>query len=216
MTKTGPRCPRCGRRTANRCPRAGALERVLSAVYVYPFRCQICTRRFRALQLGTRYTRQIVDRREYERASVRIPVTFTTRGEQAEGELRDLALGGCGLETEFPLRPGDTLRIELNLPRQTAPIVIEAATARSASEGRVGVHFDRMTREDRKRLHGVMLGLLGYAPHTSPGGSARRGPSLRSRLTGNVMLATILVVILALSVALLFPLMSFCVWGVNC
>ena len=211
----GPRCPRCQRQITRRCPRSGALERVLSAIYVYPFRCQICTRRFRALRWGTRYSKATIDRREYERAAVHIPVTFTIRGEQAPGELRDISLGGCALQTEFPLVPGETVRMEVNLPRQKDPIVIEAAIVRSASAGRVGLHFERIARDHRKRLHEVMLGLLGYAPHTAPGSGARTS-ALKQRFTLNAVLATLAVVIVAMGLALLVPMMSFCVWTVNC
>ncbi|HEV8473225.1 MAG TPA: PilZ domain-containing protein [Methylomirabilota bacterium] len=212
----GPRCPRCQRQITRRCPRSGTLERILSAIYVYPFRCQICTRRFRALRWGTRYFRSTIDRREYERAAVHIPITFTIRGEQAQGELTDISLGGCALQTEFPLVPGETVRMELNLPRQTTPIVIDAAAVRSASDGRVGLSFDRIARDHRRRLHEVMLGLLGYAPHTSPGGSVSRAAGLKRRFTLDAFLVTVVVIIVAMGLAILVPMMSFCVWGVNC
>ena len=215
----GPRCPRCHRQITRRCPRSGTLERVLSSIYIYPFRCQICTKRFRALRWGTRYSKAVIDRREYERAAVHIPVTFTARGEQAQGELKDVSLGGCALQTEFPLSPGETVRMELSLPRQTSAIVIEAAIVRSASEGRVGLSFDRIAFEQRKRLHQVMLGLLGYAPHTAPGSgssSTSRSVRIKRRFTLDAVLATIVVVIVAMGLALLVPMMSFCVWGVNC
>ena len=71
-----PRCHHCGRRRARRCHRVGALERVLSAVYVYPFRCQVCGRRFRALAWGRRYVRRSADHREWERVAIRAPVVL--------------------------------------------------------------------------------------------------------------------------------------------
>src|SRR5439155_371704 len=51
----GPRCPRCDRGKGRRCHRDGALEQVLSGVYIYPFRCSLCGHRFRALAWGRRY-----------------------------------------------------------------------------------------------------------------------------------------------------------------
>src|SRR2546422_144823 len=66
-----PRCHHCGRRRARHCHRVGALERVLAAVYVYPFRCQVCGRRFRALAWGKRYVRlQPGERRRLQRVVV--------------------------------------------------------------------------------------------------------------------------------------------------
>jgi hypothetical protein len=214
VTAAGPRCPRCGQRTARRCERAGRLERLLSVVYVYPFRCQVCTGRFRALRWGTRYAREKIDRREYERAPVNVPASFVTRGMHGRGQLRDLSLGGCGIESDFPLVAGDTLRLELHLPRQPAPIVIEAATARSVSDGRIGIHFDGIARDQRKRLHEVMLGLLGYAPHTHPGaGAGRRLARLRS---ADALLATIVVLIVAVALLLLLPRGALCLWHAAC
>jgi hypothetical protein len=213
VTAAGPRCPRCGQRTTRRCERAGRLERLLSVVYVYPFRCQACTGRFRALRWGTRYAKETIDRREYERAAVNVPATFLTRGMHGRGQLRDLSLGGCGLETDFPLVAGDTLRLELHLPRQAAPIVIEAATARSVSEGRVGVHFDGIARDQRKRLHQVMLGLLGYA-HAHPGAAA--GGRLARLRSADALLTTVVVLIVAVALLLLLPKGALCLWRAAC
>lgn len=67
----GLRCPKCGRHIVRRSHRIGVVERLLSAVYVYPFRCQLCGRRFRALQRGKRYVVQPAERREYERVGLR-------------------------------------------------------------------------------------------------------------------------------------------------
>ena len=48
-------CPRCGGAEVRRAPRLGMTERLLSLVYVYPFRCARCLHRFRVMRWGTRY-----------------------------------------------------------------------------------------------------------------------------------------------------------------
>ena len=60
----GLRCPKCGRHVVRRAHRTGVVERLLSAVYVFPFHCQLCGRRFRALQWKKRYVLQPAERRE--------------------------------------------------------------------------------------------------------------------------------------------------------
>ena len=57
-------CPACGGTLVRRSHRNGLAEAMFSVVYVYPFRCQLCTHRFLALQWGVRYQRR--DRRREE------------------------------------------------------------------------------------------------------------------------------------------------------
>jgi len=94
------RCPRCGKSFARRSHRQGLKERLLSLLYLYPFRCQVCANRFRAFQFRTRYVKRTVDRRQYVRLATRIPTTFAEDikpGEQrgGEGVVTDISLGGC-------------------------------------------------------------------------------------------------------------------------
>src|SRR2546428_533327 len=98
------RCPRCGQEAARRSPRAGVWEHVVSVLYLYPFRCQLCSTRFRSFQ-RRRYTRRSQDRREYDRLAVRVPVTIVSGAERAEGETADLSLTGCSVPPATPLVP---------------------------------------------------------------------------------------------------------------
>jgi len=41
-----PHCPRCGQDIVQRVRRRGLLDHLLSIVYIYPFRCQVCFHRF--------------------------------------------------------------------------------------------------------------------------------------------------------------------------
>jgi hypothetical protein len=51
-------CPACGSTLVRRSHRIGLAEEMLSLVYVYPFRCRLCTHRFFSLQWGVRYYRR--------------------------------------------------------------------------------------------------------------------------------------------------------------
>src|SRR5436189_299497 len=73
----GPlRCPKCGQLRVRRCHREGPVDHALSVVYVYPFLCLVCGRRFRALRWGRRYTTQPTQGREVERIAVRATPVF--------------------------------------------------------------------------------------------------------------------------------------------
>jgi hypothetical protein len=93
------RCPRCGGTDVRRARRHGALERLLSALYIYPFRCQHCQRRFRRLEWGVRY-RIGLDRRIDERLRVRGRADLRWEGGHAAGTVRDVSVMGAGIETE--------------------------------------------------------------------------------------------------------------------
>ena len=54
-------CSACGGTLARRSHRSDLVERMLSLLYVYPFRCQSCSHRFLALQWGIRYHRVLQD-----------------------------------------------------------------------------------------------------------------------------------------------------------
>lgn len=50
-------CPECGGTLARRAHRHGLAGLLVSVMYIYPFRCQLCTHRFLTLQWGIRYHR---------------------------------------------------------------------------------------------------------------------------------------------------------------
>ena len=58
MTPVELRCPKCHSEVVRRSRRSGILERLLSALYLYPFRCERCDHRFTAFRWGTRYGRR--------------------------------------------------------------------------------------------------------------------------------------------------------------
>src|SRR3989442_15009775 len=82
----GVRCPRCEGQSVRRSSRVGAFERLISSLYVYPFRCQRCSHRFRALNWGHRYPHPKGERRDYERVAVRLPARLTAGAATADRE----------------------------------------------------------------------------------------------------------------------------------
>src|ERR1051326_7053043 len=108
------RCSRCGQQAARRSRRVGVTDHVLSVLHLYPFRCQLCTTRFRAFQ-ARHYTQHGSDQREYDRLLVKVPVVLTSRAGDADGTTIDLSVTGCAVRSEGSFEAGDTVRLRLQL-----------------------------------------------------------------------------------------------------
>lgn len=147
-----PRCPQCGKDFVRRSHRQGAFEHLLSAVYVYPFRCQLCTYRFRAFEWGAQYKRHLIDQREYERIPVRLTVNVSGDRGKGQGTLTDLSMGGCTLQTEVTFVPGELLQLSFQPTEKDPAISVEAAVVRSARSTNLGVEFLRLQAAQKDAL----------------------------------------------------------------
>ena len=147
----GVQCPRCGSQSVRRSSRVGAFERLISVVYIYPFRCQRCTFRFRRLNWGHRYPNSKGDRRDYERVVVRLPARLTAGAESAEAETTDLSISGCAVRTSARFPPGTDVRVIIELGGGRTVDVAEAVV-RAAHEGRVSLQFVYVAADDQRRL----------------------------------------------------------------
>jgi hypothetical protein len=163
------RCPLCESSYVRRAHRKGLLEQLLSVVYVYPFRCQLCTHRFLTLQWGIRYSKQ-EDLRQYERIGVRFPVEFGGPQTTGKGFVTDISVADCAIETPLPLKAGDVLKLALHAKSGRPPIVVEKAAIRSVRPGTVGVQFVEVSEADRARLHRLIGEMVGawIAPVSRP------------------------------------------------
>jgi len=162
------RCPRCGQQAARRSRRAGAWDHVLSVLHLYPFRCQLCTTRFRAFQ-SRHYSQHGSDRRELDRLIVKVPVSLTSGAGHAEGATVDLSLTGCSVRSESTFQAGSTVQLTLHLG-QAGDVEVQSAVVRSQREGGLGLQFDQIAAADRERLAGYLGRFL------RPSGTPRRRP----------------------------------------
>ena len=157
------KCPKCSRQFVRRVSRIGLAESLLSLVYVYPFKCQMCGYRFRTLQWGLRNDSAEEDRREYDRMAMTFPVRF--RGAQFEGEglVLYISMGGCSFSTASNLPEGAVMRMEFKISNEAAPVVVEAAALRHLRNQVAGVEFIQCEQSERERLQNFVRGLLiGY------------------------------------------------------
>ena len=153
-------CAQCRKPFVKASRRGGILDRLLSLAYAYPFRCQICRHRFHLWQWNLRYIEQDVDRRQYERRPVSIHARITSGQHDYEGTVRDLAMGGCAIETQAPLHEGSVLGLQLDAYDSEPRLTVETAVVRSVQGTRVGVEFLRLTpQKEEERLRQYILDL---------------------------------------------------------
>lgn len=155
-----PACPRCRKNFTRRSQRQGVVEQVISLVYAYPFRCQLCAHRFYAIQWGVRFERYIPDRREHMRIPVQATAFFSSELVQGQGTVVNLSMRGCGLQTATRLQPGDVFGLKLEGLDGSSQIAIDAAVVRSFGEQEACFEVLRIHDTEREKLRRVIETLL--------------------------------------------------------
>ena len=151
-------CPRCRRAFAVRAPREGLLERLLSIGYVYPFRCQLCRHRYRALRWGVRYQRH--NRRQFERLPTQMPVKLIWGDQEGSGLVSELSIAGATVETEQPIPVGQSVQLSFRSSGEDVEVTVDVSMIRSRRAGEVGVEFTEVSREHEERLAQLVRDLL--------------------------------------------------------
>jgi hypothetical protein len=165
------------------------------------------------VQWGVRYAR-LTDVREFDRIPIRVAASVDDGQSSFQGHTINLSVDGCAVETDAQLQPNASVRILLQLPHDQQPVDVATAVVRSARQGAVGLHFERMDAASRQRLRQFMLSLHGEQgePHPNRWASALRYPfALDLWLAG--LVAVIMVIALFYLSTRFF---STCIWGVSC
>jgi hypothetical protein len=142
---------------------------LFSLFYLYPFRCQLCTHRFLALQWGCRYKRYTPDRREYLRIPVRAHAAFWGEESRGEGTAANLSMRGCALATDTRPTQGEVLRLKLNMRNGHPAIEVEAAVVRNVVGLQYGLEFLRIRSQEKEQLGKI----IEYHLHSRPMSQAR-------------------------------------------
>ena len=88
------------------------------------------------------------------RIPVCYPVTFQTDWYMDEGEMLDLSLPGCAIQSSRCLMPDEHVRLQVLLPHH--PVRVEVAKVRWAERNRSGLKFLKMPEADKHRLLGLV------------------------------------------------------------
>ena len=150
-------CPQCGTPKTKLASRKTLSDNVLSSLTIYPFRCQLCAKRFRTF-LGRRAHNP---RRSFERVEVSFPVWFRPRRSSSfdmgqEGLIDNLSIRGCRIRCATPVTAGSRLELEFQHSNCSFPITIDEAVVRSSVGNRIGLRFIRLQRSDELRIRQIM------------------------------------------------------------
>jgi len=156
-------CPRCGKEFTIRIRRKGSFERLISLFYFYPFGCQLCGLRFIAFKWRVNYTRQPIDRRQYQRIEVSLATSFKTADDSGEALVVDLSAGGCRVKTDFGFVEDSLVDLELCLPNNEIKLHIETAIVRAVGTEYIGFEFLRVDPAAREILGDFILHQLDHS-----------------------------------------------------
>jgi hypothetical protein len=159
-------CPNCGTPFVRATFREGTVDRLLGRINVFTFRCQLCTKRFRAFRSGLRENTQAFDKRQYKRLPTSIEAQFLTDSNQrGTNRITEISMGGCTLRTTAELPRGTFLELTLKPTSETEPITIESGVVSSARPSSLGISFLEMAPREKQRLSQIVLGLLVSQSH---------------------------------------------------
>jgi hypothetical protein len=144
-------CPECGKDTVLRYQCLSSLEQLLSMLQICPFRCQLCSHRFLAFTFGRSYPTDALDRREHVRIPVQMELAFSGGRIRGEGQVVNLSIGGCMIETKAPVQLDDIYHLELVIADHQPSLVLPAIV-RSIGGHRVGLKFLPSAQEDQRLL----------------------------------------------------------------
>ena len=91
------------------------------------------------------------------RYHVQCPVAFVLDGKPGEGNTFNLSRGGCGIETELFAASGDPISLNLTVPTQAPPILIELGRVRWATKREFGVEFMVVSGESKRQLNDYLI-----------------------------------------------------------
>jgi len=154
-------CSNCGSSFVRLTYEEGRVERLLSRVNVFPFRCQLCTNRFfRTFDAGGRHSTQAFDRRQYTRLTASIEAQVLEYKQlPVTNRITEISMDGCTMQTTgFP--NGSFIELVLKPTVEEEVIHVETAMVCSIRSLSMGVRFLEIPPEHRRHLAQMVLGLL--------------------------------------------------------
>lgn len=144
-------CPHCRKGGAFRSQPQSPHEYIASWIWIVPFHCQFCSRRFLACRLGKESSDRPIDRREHLRIPVRLCLSFSGGKMTGTGTVMDLSLGGCIIKSDTNVHADDIFYLEIAVAEDEPPIEV-AAMVRSISARGIAFKFLRKAQENKRLL----------------------------------------------------------------
>lgn len=86
------------------------------------------------------------------RIPVKFPVMFTSGTQVGEGQILDLTIPGCLIESAVVVQEAQSLQLELYLPGAQFPLSVTLGVVRWTKGRRFGVEFIRMHQSQQQLL----------------------------------------------------------------
>ncbi|MBI5411474.1 MAG: PilZ domain-containing protein [Nitrospirae bacterium] len=100
-----------------------------------------------------------MERREFARVAVELPLSLSGNGMAGGGLISGLSARGCTLVSDELILPGTTLALRIQLPTQSVPLKVDLAEVRWAQGRECGLEFLRLRLEEKKRLRRFLSAL---------------------------------------------------------
>ena len=94
------------------------------------------------------------DKRKHRRAQVQFRSHFSSSGRMiaGDGQLKDLSLGGCRIQSAVNVPTGTKLELCIYTDNDPVPMIIDEAAVRWAQQGEFGLEFSSMRKDAQRRL----------------------------------------------------------------
>jgi len=97
------------------------------------------------------------ERRAMPRLRVEFRTTFSTSSKlEGTGNMLDLSMGGCRIESPVSVEPGVSLALRIYAPHIEWPLMVEAASVQWVTGQTFGLAFFRITEKEQQRLGQVV------------------------------------------------------------
>jgi hypothetical protein len=90
--------------------------------------------------------------RKSPRFPVLLPISFSKDGLAGEGMIVNLSQEGCSIGCDEDVKQGSYLSLNISLPDEASPLVIDRAVVRWSMQRAFGLEFIRMESEQKERL----------------------------------------------------------------
>ncbi len=97
--------------------------------------------------------------RQHPRFQTQLSIAFSGHNVAGSGQVTDLALGGCAVESSIAVPTGIPLALRVLLPEGGDPLEVDMAVVRWVEVGKCGLEFLIMPGESQQRLR-LFLGNL--------------------------------------------------------
>ena len=102
-----------------------------------------------------------MERRKYRRFGVRLPVSFSYDRTEGQGQIVNISMGGCAVESEIDVGEGAFVRLKVALPdrEKPTPMEVDLAPVRWSKDGKFGMEFIDMAQQAKKQLYRLVSSL---------------------------------------------------------